>query len=275
VDGRSNQELVTAAKAGDEAALEALLTRYQPNIYRFGMKMCRHPQDAEDVLQDTLLTAARSIADFRGASSITSWLYAIARSFCIKKRRKSKFAPAQEQSLEQLAGPDLNVADSNLAPDEAVFGGELRVALEDALASLDEDEREVILLRDVEGLRARDVAEVLEISVPAMKSRLHRARVRVRGLLGPALGEVLPPRPECPDIATLFSKHLEGDISTELCAEMERHLQGCKPCEATCDSLKQTLSMCSQLPAAPLPAPLADSVRTSLRDFLQTTKSVS
>jgi RNA polymerase sigma-70 factor (ECF subfamily) len=81
---RTDTDLLTSARAGDGAALEELLLRHQPRIYRFGMKMCRDPEDASDVLQDTLLAMARTIADFRGASSLSTWLYTITRSFCIK-----------------------------------------------------------------------------------------------------------------------------------------------------------------------------------------------
>src|SRR5258708_3072788 len=95
----TDQQLLELSRAGDGKALEALLERHQAQIYRFGMKMCRDPEDAKDVLQDTLLAMARGVRDFRGASSISTWLYTIARSFCIKKRRKSKFAP-EERSLD-------------------------------------------------------------------------------------------------------------------------------------------------------------------------------
>ena len=73
-----------AAQGGDGEALDALLRQYQPQIFRFGMKMCRDPEDAQDVLQETLLAAARTLHGFRGASSLSTWLYTIARSFCIK-----------------------------------------------------------------------------------------------------------------------------------------------------------------------------------------------
>src|SRR5581483_2651932 len=87
----SDERLLADARAGDKQALETLLERHQAQVYRFGMKMCRNPEDAKDVLQETLLAMARSVRDFRGASSISTWLYTIARSFCIKKRKRSKF----------------------------------------------------------------------------------------------------------------------------------------------------------------------------------------
>ena len=82
------QMLLEQARFGDDAALERLLKAVQPQLYRFSMKMCRHTEDAEDVLQDSMMTLARSFRDFRGASSLSTWLFTVARSFCIKKRRK-------------------------------------------------------------------------------------------------------------------------------------------------------------------------------------------
>ena len=92
-------DLLARARKGDRDALNALLAHHQSQIYRFGLKMCRDSEDAQDVLQDTLFAMARGVGNFRGASSISTWLYTIARSFCIKKRRRSKFAPALDRSL--------------------------------------------------------------------------------------------------------------------------------------------------------------------------------
>ena len=96
----SDDELVAAARQGDSAALETLLVRYQPHLYRFGLRMCGNVEDAGDVAQESLISMARSVRDFRGDSSVSSWLYTIARRFCIKKRRRSKFAPTREESLD-------------------------------------------------------------------------------------------------------------------------------------------------------------------------------
>ena len=96
----SDQNLLAAARAGDRQALEALLERHEGRVYRFGMKMCRDPEDARDVLQDTLLAMARGIRDFRGASSLSTWLYTIARSFCIQKRRPTTSPPQTHESAD-------------------------------------------------------------------------------------------------------------------------------------------------------------------------------
>lgn len=273
-DAKSDVELLEASRAGDRGALEALLLRHQARVYRFGMQMCRDPEDARDILQETLLAMARGVREFRGASSISTWLYSVARSFCIKKHRKSKFAPEASQ-FESVDAADLtDVADrTQLAPDDALAGKEVEQALESAIRALDPTYREVLLLRDVEGLTAPEVAEVLGVSVQAVKTRLHRARVAVRARVAPALGSpVDAPNPvsTCPDVLTLFSQHLEDEIRPEVCIEMERHLDQCERCRNACDSLKQTLALChASGPATVVPSHVQDAVHRALRDFLK------
>jgi RNA polymerase sigma-70 factor (ECF subfamily) len=216
---------------------------------------------------------ARGVRDFRGASSLSTWLYTIARSHCIKKRRRSKFAPAptEERSLDTDAAMEAaQLAAPARHPEEALAGKEIEDALEQAIASLDPTYREVLLLRDAEGLTAPEVAEVLGIGVPAVKSRLHRARLAVRERVAPLLGVDLPQSPTpCPDVLLLFSRHLEDEVSAERCAEMERHLEGCARCQGTCDSLKRTLALCRTAGASvEVPAAVQASVKAALRGFL-------
>jgi RNA polymerase sigma-70 factor (ECF subfamily) len=268
-----DHELLERARLGDGAALETLLERHQAQVYRFGLKMCGDPEDAKDVLQETLLAMARSVRDFRGASSISTWLYTIARSFCIKKRRKSKFAPEQERSLDTDAAPEARrVADLAQGPDEALAARQIRHALDRAIAALEPMYREVLLLRDVEGLTAPEVAEVLGLSVQAVKSRLHRARLSVRADIAPHLGIASdsPAAPgTCPDVLTLFSQHTEDEISADVCAEMERHIEGCARCRGACDALKHTLALCRTAgQSAGVPASVQTSVKVALRNFL-------
>ena len=212
----SDEELLTGARQGDAAALEALLVRYQPHIYRFGLRMCGNVEDAGDVAQESLLSMARSVRNFRGDSSVSSWLYTIARRFCIKKRRRSKFAPAREESLDTPGTTVVQqLADPGPSPEQTASNRELATALTRAIEALDPAQREVLVLRDIEGLSAPEVAKILGISIDAVKSRLHRARVAIREQLAPSLGRAgiaVPRGALCPDVLTLFSQHLEGDI---------------------------------------------------------------
>lgn len=265
-----DQQLLERARAGQREALEQLLERHQAQVYRFGMKMCRDPEDAKDVLQDTLLSVARNVRDFRAASSVSTWLYTIARSFCVKKRRKSKFAP--QGTMAALDRAAEQVADPRATADEAVASKQVERALEAAIASLDPMYREVLLLRDVEGLTAPEVARVTGVSVQAVKSRLHRARLAVREQIAPLLGipsDLPAASGTCPDVLALFSAHLEGQVSAEVCAEMERHLEACPRCRGACDSLKRTLSLCrAAAPASPIPAAVQASVKVALKNLL-------
>ena len=110
----TDDELLGALRSGDDQAMTLLLERYAPAVYRFGAKMCRDPEDAKDIVQDTLLAAARGLHEFRGGASLSTWLFTIARSFCIKKRRKRVGAPDEVLSLE--AGDARTIATPSRRP---------------------------------------------------------------------------------------------------------------------------------------------------------------
>lgn len=261
----SSDAVLTAARRGDPEALDELLRQYQPRVYRFGMRMCGDEEDAKDVLQETLFAAARSLRDFRGGSSLSTWLYAIARGFCVKKRRRSRFAPQEELPLDERS-PALAVADPAPPLDEALASRQIERAVEEAIRGLKPEWREVLLLRDVEGLTAPEVAQVLGLRIEAVKSRLHRARAAVRERLQPLL-EAGPAAasPACPDIAVRLSQYLEGEIGREECAVMEAHVDSCPRCRRACDALRQALGVCRALPAPEVPAEVQAAVRSGIR----------
>lgn len=163
-----------AAQAGDTAALSRLLQAHRNGVYRYGLQVCRTTEDAEDALQETLWAATRAIRTFRGAAtSIASWMFTIIRRECyriIDRHRDTQL------SVDALATP----APLEDAPDETLLVRRRSELLASALTVLDPLHREVILLRDIEGLSAPEAAEHLGISVQAVKSRLHRARVSLR-----------------------------------------------------------------------------------------------
>ena len=270
---RTDEELLHAAQQGDRAAVNELLERHQARVYRFGMKMCGAEEDAKDVLQETLLAAARNVQGFRGASSVATWLYAIARSFCIKKHRTSKFAPQHLESLDDSAREALEAPDVARGPEDVVSGLQLQSALGSAIQGLEPMYREVLVLRDVEGLSAGEVAEVLGLTVEAVKSRLHRARLAVRERLSPLLGIPEPASsgagPPCPDVLALFSKRLEGEISSDVCKELEEHLRHCPRCTSRCEALRASLSLCRHAGDEAVPVRVERSVRSALRRFLE------
>lgn len=262
----TDEDLLAAIRGGDGVALERLLERHAARVMRFAGKMCRDPDDAKDVVQETLIAAARNLPEFRGGSSVSTWLYTVARSFCIKKRRRSKHAPEHMLSIDDE--PDAHaVASTEPAPEEAVAARELGDALSRAIATLDPVSREVVVLRDVEGLTAPEVASIVGLSVEAVKSRLHRARVSLRELLEPHVRDLPAPLPGCPDVVGMYSRHVESEITAADCEAMEQHLASCPACTAACDSLKRTLALCRAAPAGEVSLEVQSMVREALRQL--------
>ncbi|HEV8248304.1 MAG TPA: RNA polymerase sigma factor [Polyangiaceae bacterium] len=254
------EELVEQAKRGDRSALEKLLSDIAPSIHRFGLRMCKNADDADDVLQDTLITVTEHLGQFEGRSSLASWVFALARSACIRRRRGLKNRPPDG---EEYVSAQADVAPS---PEARAADRELSAVLLRALDGLPEDYREVILLRDVEGLSAPEAASVLEISLDALKSRLHRAREALRNSLRPLLEPALVPAlPGCPDMMLLWSRKLEGDLSQADCATMEQHLLSCAACGTACDGLKRALRACRSVATAEVPPEVRARVKVAMR----------
>lgn len=235
-----DEATIGRARAGDAAAMEAILTAVTPSVERFVRRMCPGAE-ADDVLQETLLAVLTHLDRFEGRSALTSWVFALTRSACSRRHRGQKNQPhdgddAVAEMPDAGADPEARAADT-----------ELTGALTRALATLGDEHREVILLRDIEGLTAPEAAAALNLSVDALKSRLHRARAALREALRPVLEEAAPPaQSRCPDVLALWSKRLEGDLSSSDCAAMERHLEGCASCGSACEALKRTLWACQQ-----------------------------
>jgi len=253
-------ETVARARQGDREALEAVLLSLAPSINRFGLRMCKNVHDAEDVLQETLINVAQHLGDFEGRSSLTSWVFALTRSACARKRRGLKHQP--HVSGERLVeSPDLAPS-----PEARLADLELASALSAALDRLSDEHREVILLRDVEGLSAPEAASSIGISVDALKSRLHRAREALRAAFLP----LLEPRREqvrtgCPEVVELWSKKLEGDLSQGDCSAMEKHIETCSQCGAACDALKRALLACQRARTEEVPSEVQARVKAAVR----------
>jgi RNA polymerase sigma-70 factor, ECF subfamily len=252
---RSEAELLEAARGGDREAALGLLERYRDSVYRFGMRMCSDVTDAEDVLQETLLTAAEALPGFRGEAALSSWLYAITRSACAKRRRSA----GKTEPLDPGT-----VVDPAPAPDEALSRQQLQAILDRALESLEPDHREVVLLRDVEGLSAPEVAQALEISVPAVKSRLHRARQVLRD----RIEVLLRPGPRCPDVVAWLSRRMEQELTPDRCAELEAQLVRCGDPGGELDPLRRLLGACRLCENRQVPDHLKESIRSSLRQAI-------
>ncbi|HET9951378.1 MAG TPA: sigma-70 family RNA polymerase sigma factor [Candidatus Eisenbacteria bacterium] len=253
--GRADEKrLVEEARGGDPGAMRRLLSLVSRPAFRFGMTFCRDHQDAEEIAQDVLASLARSLPLYRGESSLSTWAYSVARRACMRRRRRSRSATLSLDAWREEGGhePAESPAED---PHASIERLELREAVAAAIRALPPPLREAVILRDVEGLSARQAAVVLKIGERAVKSRLHRARVALRATLEPVVSGKEParPKPGCPDIARSWSLHLEGDVSPAACARLEAHVRECPRCAATCRSMKRNLRACRALRSKRLP----------------------
>ncbi|MGE0813340.1 MAG: RNA polymerase sigma factor [Vicinamibacterales bacterium] len=181
-----NLTLVREAQNGDTGALESLVELYRGRVAAFSRAICVDRNNAEDVSQDTLLAMVRSLKQYRGDADLGTWLYAIARHACLKRRRRSRSSPAACASLDGLGPADADrLAAPDASPETVVATAEVVAHLHAAIRLLEAGQREVLVLRDVMGLTAPETARALGLTVSAVKSRLHRARTAVRGSLEP------------------------------------------------------------------------------------------
>jgi RNA polymerase sigma-70 factor, ECF subfamily len=182
----TDQELVARAQGKDYAAFEQLLDRYEDKIFRLAYRFVRNESEAKEVLQDTFLTIWRKLDTFKGDSQFSSWLYRVAANTALMRLRSQRRHP--EVSTEDLPigyldnYGQLPPAIENWAkrPDEELASDELRRHIQASVDALPEIYRTVFLIRDVEGLSTEETADVLQISVPTVKTRLHRARIALR-----------------------------------------------------------------------------------------------
>lgn len=258
----TDEVLLRKAHAGDARAIEALLTKHENSVYRFGLRMCGNEADARDVLQETLLAAYRNLASFRGDSKLSTWLYQIARSFCLKQRRLREGEPAKFASLDD--GPARHVAEDVTGTDTRTHARQVSEVIQAAIGTLPEDHREALVLRDVEGLSAEEAAEVAGVEVGALKSRLHRARLALKQRLSAVL-ETNDSGIECPELAQELAAYAASEIDQAACERIEAHLAKCERCSVACESLKRTVSMCRSIPGGAVPAPVKAAVMHALR----------
>ena len=188
--------MVARAQAGELDAFEALANRYERRVYSLALRMLRHQQDAEDVTQQTFLSALENLGGFRGDASFATWLLRIATHAALKviRKRKGLDTVSLEEATDETDGYDTiphpeYIADWRQSPEQLVQKNEIQRLLDEALAKLDEKHRLVFLLRDVEGLSVKETAETLGLSEANTKVRLLRARLQLREQLTRTLGD--------------------------------------------------------------------------------------
>jgi RNA polymerase sigma-70 factor (ECF subfamily) len=179
---QNDEALVRLAQGGDTRAFDELVVRYRDKVYRLALRILRHEEDAAEALQEAFLSAYRGLKNFKVESTFSTWLYRVATNAALMRYRRRREGHI---SLEQSQNPNgdgepLAIPDWSAQPLEELLDSETREVMGESVQRLPEDLRTVFLLRDVEELSNAQVAEILELTVAAVKSRLHRARKSLR-----------------------------------------------------------------------------------------------
>jgi RNA polymerase sigma-70 factor, ECF subfamily len=263
----------------DEESLEEALTLLQNTVFSFSMKVCGQRQDAEDTMQEVLLQSVATLSKFDSPKALMVWLYKVAKSRCLMSRRKSKFAPKQALSLDELM-PDRKELEtlsggSAGTPESSYLRRENAKRLRGAIQKLPPEYRLILVLHDMEELSDSDIAEITGLRPGTIRVRLHRARLFVRKELseqeqhggvsrsatrpthqqGPtgeaenSHGGVSRPRGRhCREMFAELSNYLDDQLDDSLCHELEKHMKGCQPCEAFLSSLEASIQQCRTAP---------------------------
>jgi RNA polymerase sigma-70 factor, ECF subfamily len=173
-------KLIDEAKKGNKKALSEIVKKYEQTIYNFSFKICRDPEKAENIMQETFYSMVKSLNQFDGKSKLSTWLYRIVANHCLMQARKEKNRSYVSLESDEELYNEKHIADWTSLPYKSTENAELREILDEAIRKLSPEYRIVFLLRDVEGLSTEETAETTNISVPAVKSRLHRARAFLR-----------------------------------------------------------------------------------------------
>ena len=179
---REDDELVRRLRTGEEAAYEALLARFQQPVYNLALRLLSNPGDASDVVQEVFLKVFRNVGHFRRQSSLKTWIYRITVNEAHNQRRWFFRHRSREVGLDEETdeGCSRTVADTGRSPFDCTFDREKHVLIENALGRINPLFREVVVLRDIEDLSYEEIAEVLQISLGTVKSRIMRGREALR-----------------------------------------------------------------------------------------------
>ena len=264
------EQAVQLLQRGDDAALEQALALLQSTVFSFSMRVCGQREDAEDTMQEVLLKSVPHLPKFDSPKALVVWLYKVAKNRCLMSRRRSKFAPNPDLSLEELM-PDRKELEKlgtngGINPEAFAIRSEEAGRLRDAIQQLPPQYRIVLVLRDMEGLTDEEVAEITGLRSGTVRVRLHRARLFVRKELMKGLkprsgrtaasrassleqlGNEQPRSARCKAMFAELSNYLDEQLDDSLCEELERHLGGCEPCKAFLSSLEATIEQCRTSP---------------------------
>jgi RNA polymerase sigma-70 factor (ECF subfamily) len=268
----------------DTKSLEEALALLQNTVFSFSMKVCGQRQDAEDTMQDVLVKSIANLPKFESPKALMVWLYKVAKNRCLMSRRKSKFAPKENLSLEELM-PDRKElqglsGDAEKSPESSLLRRENAKRLRAAVQKLPSNYRLILVLHDMEELSDAEVAEITGLRLGTIRVRLHRARLFVRKELAKQdvhsvqramprgapqnASAAMPGGRRCKQMFAEISNYLDDELDDSLCEELEKHMQGCEPCKAFLSSLERTIQQCRTAPNEPLDARVAAKLRREL-----------
>ena len=260
------EQVVELIRQGDPQSLEQALALLQDTVFSFGMKVCGQRQDAEDTMQEVLLRSVPNLPKFDSPKALMVWLYKVAKTCCLMSRRKGKFAPKEALSLEELM-PDRKEMEklsgkTEPTPETSLMRRENAKRLRAAVQQLPPEYRLILVLHDMEELSDEDIAEITGLRPGTIRVRLHRARLFVRKELAKAERDGYRSKPEkhaavagqhprernCKQMFAELSDYLDEELDDSLCAELEKHMDGCEPCKAFLASLEETIRTCRTAP---------------------------
>jgi len=260
------EQAVQLIQRNDPKSLDEALALLQNTVFSFSMKVCGQRQDAEDTMQEVLLKSVPNLPKFDSPRALMVWLYKVAKTRCLMSRRRSKFAPKEALSLEELM-PDRRELEklsggADATPETALLRRENAKRLQEAVRKLPPEYRLILVLHDMEELSDTDIAEITGLRPGTIRVRLHRARLFVRKELAKqdiqsvhrqavkhhAAIPALPRERRCKEMFTELSGYLDDELDDSLCEELEKHMEGCEPCKAFLTSLEKSIEQCRTAP---------------------------
>ena len=250
----------------DPESVSKALHLLQGTVYAFSMKVCGHPQDAEDTMQDVLVGSLPHLAKITDPKALAVWLYTVTRNRCWRSRRRSVHGPRQTLSLDELMpnGGELKelLASSQIDPERQLIAQEQHDLLHTAILSVPPEYRMVLVLHDLEDLDTEQVAQVLDLKPATVRVRLHRARLFVRKAVAESIKKAAVPEPleqpgrvprskgakgrpaQCREIFANLSEYLDDRLSPANCEQMRSHIEACPACVAFIGDLRQAIDRC-------------------------------
>ncbi|MCK5737695.1 sigma-70 family RNA polymerase sigma factor [bacterium] len=182
---KSEMQLIKAAINGDRKAQAKIVSDNEQMVYNLSLKLLGNPDDAENILQETFLKVLKSLDTFKGQSSLSTWIYRIATNYGLMHLRKKKrvFVPIEDYPIDQKQDYSNFYKINQKDPMKDALNSELKEKLDEAVEKLSPKFKTVFMLKDIEGLSLKEISDILDISLPAVKSNLHRARVFLRNEL--------------------------------------------------------------------------------------------